>query len=434
MTSTTAIDDVTCLGCGCACDDVRVVVEAGRIVGVQNACALGAGWFGDSEVPSRITVDGRDATLDDAIAAASTRLRAAARPLVYLGLSISCEAQRAGVAVADILRARVDSVTSATTLPLVLAAQERGFASSTLGEIRNRADVVVFWGVDVERRYPRFASRYVPEPIGTHVPDGRRGRRVIAIDVGAAQTTVADVDHRFAVPPAGELAVLTALQALVRESPSMRAIPSDGDTPWHLARAIAAHLLSGRYVALVFDAEPDERAVRSPQRFDAILALSQALNERTRGAAVGLRAGGNRSGADSVFTAHTGFPVRVDFERGIPRFDPYGGSTRATDVALVIGDASLIPRPVADTLAGVQLVVIGPRASESPLGSATVTIDTGVAGIHSAGTAFRVDDVPLSLRAPLRDRLSAADVISSLARHVAMARRQTSRTERASAR
>ena len=82
-------------------------------------------------------------------------------------------------------------------------------------------------------------------------------------------------------------------------------------------------LLSGRYVALVYDAEPDERPARSPQRFDALGALGRALNERTRCAAIALRAGGNRSGADSVLTSHTGYPMAVDFARGYPRYGPH---------------------------------------------------------------------------------------------------------------
>ena len=115
MTAALTAEDVVCLGCGCACDDIRITVQAGRIVDAQNACALGAQWFGQAPVPSRITIDGRDASLDDAITAAATRLLEAARPLVYLAPSVSCETQRAVVAIADLLRARLDSVTSATS-------------------------------------------------------------------------------------------------------------------------------------------------------------------------------------------------------------------------------------------------------------------------------------------------------------------------------
>ena len=55
----------------------------------------------------------------------------------------------------------------------------------TLGEIRNRADVLLFWGTDPAARYPRFLSRYAPDPPGVHVPQGRASRTVIAVDIGS---------------------------------------------------------------------------------------------------------------------------------------------------------------------------------------------------------------------------------------------------------
>ena len=34
------VANVTCLGCGCACDDITVVVKQDRITEARNACAL----------------------------------------------------------------------------------------------------------------------------------------------------------------------------------------------------------------------------------------------------------------------------------------------------------------------------------------------------------------------------------------------------------
>ena len=51
------------------------------------------------------------------------------------------------------------------------------------------------------------------------------------------------------------------------------------------------------------------------------------------------------------------------------------------------------------SLAAVPSVVIGPDASAMTLGPRSVAIDTGLAGVHDAGTALRLDDVPLPVRA-----------------------------------
>jgi len=59
------------------------------------------------------------------------------------------------------------------------------------------------------------------------------------------------------------------------------------------------------------------------------------------------------------------------------------------------------------------VVVIGPRASEAPL-DARVAVDTGIAGIHEGGTAYRMDDTPLRLRPPLGAERSVAAVLTDL--------------------
>lgn len=420
MSTITVVENVTCLGCGCACDDIGVSVEDGRIVETRNACPLGARWFGDGQVPARATIDGRDVPLPRAVLAASTALAESARPLVFLAPGLSCEAHREAAALADTLGARLDSVTSATAAAFVLAGQEHGSATATLGEIRNRADVVVFWGVDLDARYPRFASRYAPGPAGIHVPEGRRARTVIAVDLGDARANV-DADRRITIDPADELATLTALEALARASASANAYDSAVGAPWVTARELAPTLFAARYAAIVYDAEPDDRAARSRQRFDALASLAQALNDRTRCAGIGLRAGGNRSGADSVLVSQTGYPFAVDFALGFPRYDPHGRcvsallDARDADVVLVLGDAATLPDSVARAIRGVRTLLVGPRASDASLGSASVAIDTGIDGVHAAGTAYRTDDVPLPLRASVLGPPPAAAIVRALA-------------------
>ena len=403
-----ALDHVTCLGCGCACDDIAVRVQDGRIVEARQACELGVAWFGDGRVPARAMVDGRDISRDDALDAVANRLAAAARPLVYLAPDLSCEAQREGVALADWLRAALDSVTSATALGSILAAQERGRASATLGEIRHRADVVVFWGVDPALGYPRFTSRYAPDPAGIHLPGGRAGRFVVAVDVGAAAGP-RDADLRVALSPSEEMTALTALAAVVAGSPPSQDVPLS---------ALAERLRRARYAVIVADAETGVAGGSS--RAGALIALAQAVNGPARGALSVLRAGGNRSGADAVMTAQTGYPAAVDFARGYPRYRPHDGGAGArlergeVDAAVILGAVERIPASLRELLARVPAAVIGPKASDSVFASRCPVIDTGVAGIHEAGTALRMDDVPLPLQQVVDGPPAAASAIRAL--------------------
>jgi len=335
----------TCLGCGLACDDIVVTVRDGRIVEAVNACDLGAQWFGQGQVPTLARVRDAGVTVPTALAEAARVLTAANRPLVYLAPELSTNAQREACALADVLGAMLDTVTPSE---IILAIQERGRASATLGELAFRADVVVFWGVDPDHAYPRLRSRYLPD---------RDGLQFISVDLSA------------------EAAALTRA-----------AILGHGTTP------LAERLIKGKYVAIVVDGE------QRPEYIEALVALVEALNGPTRAALLILRGGGNRTGADSVLTWQTGYPKAIDFARGVPRYSPY--DTHEVDAALIIGSAAQLPESRLAHFANVPTILIGPRASAAPIAT-IVAIDTGIAGIHDGGTALRVDEIPLPLRPPL---------------------------------
>jgi formylmethanofuran dehydrogenase subunit B len=427
----------TCLGCGCTCDDIEIVVANHRIAETRNACPLGAAWFGDGIAPARAISSGAETTAGAAIEAAAALLGGATRPLVYLAPDVSCQAQREAIALADMLGAAIDSVTSATAMPSILAAQERGRAGATLGEVRNRADAIVFWGVDPAARYPRFWTRYAPAPAGVQVPGGRAARTIIAVDIDDARGP-ADADLRIALPRTLEVATLTAVAAALgagdrREpanaagAPGPEALTVSTSTPDAIARHLLAALRAARYVAVVSDAEPsdavtaapDPVVVRDPTRASALAGAAQALNGHTRCALVTLRGGGNRNGADAALTSQTGYPAAVDFARGYPRYRPYDGSAAVrlpadADAVLVVGSVALLPAAVRAMIGAVPAVVIGPAASAAGLARARVLIDSGTAGIHYGGTALRMDDVPVPLRPVVPGPADPAIVVRDL--------------------
>jgi formylmethanofuran dehydrogenase subunit B len=404
------VEHVTCLGCGCGCDDVSVTVRENTIVNATPVCPLGQSWFGDGRVPSAVLTDGQTSTLEQALAtAAATLIAARGRCLVHLGSDLSSQAQRRALDVADFLHATVDSETSETAAGGLLTAQRRGRATATLGEIRNRGDVFLFWGVDPAERYPRFLERFSVESLGTHVSDRRAGRELIAVSVGADRAP-AGATLSVELDTAEEIAALSLLRAVVRgaaapESPLGRQV-----------REMAQRLIGARYAVLVHDAEPTAEP-RNLLRVEGLIALAQELNGPTRAALCSLRAGGNRVGAEAVLTSHTGYPFGVDYSRGYPRYQPERrGIARlqsgALQSALVVGSLALDETARA-ALSSVSTVVIGPRASQTAF-TPRVAIDTGIAGIHDGGSAYRMDEVPQNLRPPLTGPRVTADVLTAL--------------------
>lgn len=405
------MERITCLGCGCGCDDITVTVRDGKIVQADPVCSMEQAWLGDGSVPWKVLRAGQPSPLEEALAEAASLLgEPRGRTLVYLAPDLTSQAQRVAVGLADLLHATVDTATSETAAEGLLAVQRRGRPTATLGEVRNRGDVLLFWGVDPRHRYPRYLSRYALEPAGSHIPQGRAGRFVISVSIGTDQGP-AEADLALALEPDEEIAALSLMRAAVSGNPTAELSPN-------LRRSVALvpRLTEARYAVLVHDAEPTSER-RNPLRAEGLIALAQALNGPTRAALSSLRAGGNRSGAESVLTWQTGYPFAVDFSRGHPR---YGPGERGLDrlvaggfkAALVVGSPAVGDRAAA-VLGRISTVAIGPRASEAVF-KASVAIDTGIAGIHEDGTAYRMDEVPLTLRPPLAGERSATETLLAL--------------------
>jgi formylmethanofuran dehydrogenase subunit B len=109
------VDHATCTFCGCVCDDIQLHANDERIVEAKRACVLGKAWFlnhtAERLYPDAL-VDGRETSVEEAIAAAAELLTQADLPLVYGMSNITCEAQREAVALAERLGGVIDSHTS----------------------------------------------------------------------------------------------------------------------------------------------------------------------------------------------------------------------------------------------------------------------------------------------------------------------------------
>ncbi len=172
------VTDVACTVCGCVCDDLQIRVEDGQVTPVRGACVLAEPWFQAINEchPPAATLDGRAVSYGTALEQAGRILRASRNPLIY-GLSrSSTPGQRAAIALAERLGGNVDTTASVCHAPSIMAIQEVGESTCSLGEARNRADVVLFWGADPVESHPRHLERYSGDATGLFVPGGRKDR------------------------------------------------------------------------------------------------------------------------------------------------------------------------------------------------------------------------------------------------------------------
>ncbi len=113
--SLTIVKNATCTFCGCVCDDIELHADAERIVQTKRACSLGEAWFRNHTAerlfPDAL-IDGKPATVDEAVKVAARYLHDANMPLVYGLSNVTCEAQREAVSLAELIGGVIDSHTS----------------------------------------------------------------------------------------------------------------------------------------------------------------------------------------------------------------------------------------------------------------------------------------------------------------------------------
>ncbi|HJJ78132.1 MAG TPA: molybdopterin-dependent oxidoreductase, partial [Methanocorpusculum sp.] len=167
---TKLVTDVICPFCGTLCDDIIVKVsdDGKQILEVENACAIGAEKFLHAQSPDRITRprmkqengEWKEVTYEEAAKYTAKILCDAKKPLMYGWSSTSCEAQSTGHMIAEKVGGIVDNTATVCHGPSLIAVHDVGIPSCTLGEVKNRADRIVFWGCNPAHAHPRHMSRY----------------------------------------------------------------------------------------------------------------------------------------------------------------------------------------------------------------------------------------------------------------------------------
>ena len=385
------------------CDDLQITVEENRITRAVRACWLAEPWFlNQNAVPHAVAEIGGDAVgLEQALDRAAGILSQARAPLIY-GLSrSSTEGQRAAAHLADQIGASIDTTASLCHAPSIMAIQAVGESTCTLGEIRNRADFVMFWGVDPLRSHPRHMERYSVDPAGLLIPNGRRDRTVVVVDTARTESAH-HADIFLTVEKGNDFEVIWALRHLLR-GPNLEATGSPGVSVEAL-EDLADRMKNSR-CGVIFFGLGLSRTGLGHLNVEALLRLVADLNRHTRFHARRMRIPGDVTGADSVLCWQTGYPFSVNLGRGYPRYNPgeFSGNELLergeVDACVLVGsegvaEMSARARSHLQRIPTIVLDHASVRSDPLPL----IRFTTAVYGIHRPGTAYRMDEVPIPLR------------------------------------
>jgi len=400
------VTDVLCPLCGCVCDDIELKIRNNRIVSCENGCLLcSAKFLANNRLisPIRKTAEGwTKISYEEAIRLTADILVEAERPLLFGWSGTYGEAQCIGVSIAELIGGVIDNCSSECHGPSIMAIQEVGHPGCTLGQIRNRADVIIYWGSNPIASHPRHMSRYSTYTDGFFLENSFMNRTVIVFDVRKTETAKI-ADEFVRIKSGGDYAVFSALRAIIQGKVDVIPDTVAGVKKEELVR-IAGIMRRAKFGTFFTGIGLTQSRGKYKNVRNAI-ELVDELNRHTKYTLTPMRGHWNVSGTNQTFTYMTGYPYAVDFAHGVAYYNP--GETSAIDMlsrkevdaCIIIGSdpGAHFPRACNEHLATIPTIVIDPFPIMSTA-VAALHIPVAMTGVDAEGAAYRMDAVPLWMK------------------------------------
>ncbi|MCP8312678.1 MAG: formylmethanofuran dehydrogenase subunit B [Candidatus Methylarchaceae archaeon HK02M1] len=399
-------ENVVCPICGCLCDDIVATVDDNKIKRVKNSCSISAtkflNYYKHRLTSPLIRKNGEQipVRLEEAVENVAEILTNAEYPAIYGMALSSCEAQGLGVELAEELGGVIDNQTVTCHGPTALGMHDIGMPTCTLGEVRHRADLIIYWGSNVEESHPRHLRRYSVLSKGRFRKE-REERKMVVIDVRKT-ASAKHADLFIQIEQGQDFELMSALRMILQfneiEEESVAGIPVEKIEE-------LAELLRNCEFGILFFGLGLTMSRGKERNIDAAISLVRDLNKWAKFSIIPMRGHYNVTGMNEVTTWQTGYPYAVDLSRGYPWYNP--GETSFVDIlsrgecdaALIIASDPLahFPKDVAQNLCKIPFAVIDPHPSVTSL-VADVVIPSAFTGIEAEGSAYRMDAIPLRLK------------------------------------
>ena len=297
----------------------------------------------------------------------------------------------------------------------------------TLGEVKNRADFILYWGGNPAECHPRHFTKYTLTQKGKFVPQGRKGRFMVLVDIRETPSARA-ADLFLQIQPGKDFELVTTMIALLKGRPVNRERVAETGATVEQLQDLVDRMKRARFGVLFFGMGLSMTRGKH-MNSASVLTLVTELNAFTKFVAMPMRGHGNVTGADMVMRWTTGYPFGVNLSRGYPRFNPGEFSTvdllvrGDNDAALILGadPGATMPQPAIEHLRRIPTIVLDPKVTHTSR-LARVHITTAATGISAPGTVYRMDEVPLPLRPALRSPYPTDEEVLRRIRQTAAAR------------
>jgi formylmethanofuran dehydrogenase subunit B len=333
------------------------------------------------------------------------------------GLATDIDGMRALLALARRIGAVMDHAVSAMKYRNLHVLQEAGWITTTLSEVKNRADLLVLIGDGWHKRFPRFVERVI-EP-DTALFDTSLERRVILLDerAAAAADALPARCERLAIraPLARLPQLLGMLNALAARRPVDAARLTGLDTA--VLERCVEWLRAAHYGTVVW-AAPDLELAHAELALQTLSRLLRTLNREGRFAALPLAGSNGDLSVNAVHTWQSGVAFPASHANRRIDFDPHRYAAPAVlarnEADCMIWVSSLSAELTPPAFAGPS-IVLG-RADMQLAIEPRVFMPVATPGVDTSGSLLRTDKVVSLYLQRLRNStlLSVAQVITAV--------------------
>ncbi len=414
----TEITEVPSPFCGIGTDDLTIRVDGVLLKVIENGCAVNTPAFEQPMTDISARVAGQEVSLEVAVAKAAELLKDTKLPLIG-GCATDVNGMRGLLALADRSGAVVDNMNFTGARNNFLALQDSGWMNTTLSEVKNRCDLLLVVGTDLEGFAPRFFERYLWNKASMFIEDTSEREVIYLGRAPSGEASTSPKGKKAQVFPCAieDLAeVVAVLRALVKKQP-IRATSVAGIAVADL-QLIADKLKAATYGVVTWAAG----ALAYTQAELTVQTLSEMVkdlnNQNTRCSGLPLAGKEGDQTANQVCGWTTGYPARTRFSRGYPEYDPFLNETKTlldndeVDALVWVQafNVTAVP-PVTD----LPTIVVG-RSGMTFTKEPDVYIPVGTPGIDHAGHAYRMDNVVAIRLKKLRDSglPSTAQVLNAI--------------------
>ena len=278
---------------------------------------------------------------------------------------------------------------------------------------------MIYWGGNPAECHPRHFSKYTITQKGKFIPEGRKGRTMVNVDIRETPTSKA-ADIFLQIKPGKDFELGTVLRALMKNQPVDEERAAEIGVPLERLQDLVNRMKRAKFGVIFFGMGLS--MTRGKHMNSAgILNLAAEMNAFTKFVCMPMRGHGNVTGADVVLRWTTGYPFGINLSRGYPRFNPGEFSTvdllvrGDNDATFVLGadPGATMPQPALEHLTRTPTIVCDPKVTHTSK-LARVHFTVAVSGVSAPGTAYRMDEIPMPLRPALKSPYRTDEEIVNL--------------------